>query len=232
MIVQAKNRDEHFISKLIIDYVKAIVILLDDNYQYIRIIDDSSQKDTIMEKFDKLLEIIFLLDYLSDNMYIGIYSRSSKQNAIYSRRKYIYDRETGCVEKRTSPLTSVLLPIVRANIGTTLSKKVCEYANSYFFVSESLKELVKNDFKTEEQIRFETQLFDNQAKHDNEMKIANKTLCWTRWAFIVALIPAILSIVGMLSDKDKIILEVTCAELSNDSTKTIVVIPSLNNSNR
>lgn len=231
-IVQAKNLNEHSAVKLIHDYVNASVISWDDNYQYIEIYDDSSQEDTIGEKFAKLLEIVFLFDYLSHNMYIGIYSRSNTLNAIYSRFKYIFNKESCILEKKTSPGSTDLVNTICHKIDTTLSKKVCEYANSYFFVSESLKELVKNDFKTEEQIRFETQITDNQDKHDNEMRIAKTTLFWTRLAFVLALIPAISSIVCMCSDKEKNILEVKHTKLYNDTIKTTVVSPSLNNSTR
>lgn len=242
-IVQAKKRDEHSLVKLIHDYVDASVISWDDNFQYLEIFDDSSQEDTIMVKFNKLLEIIFLLDYLRDNMYIGIYSRSKLENAIYSHYKYKFDKESSIIEKIILPDSTDLIHPTHVKICTTFSKKVCEYANSYFFVSESLLDLVKHNFLSEEQRRFEKQMKDTQKKYEKTIRIANYTLKWTQVSFGVAFISTMATfIVGIFEPKDMTIRELSNiikkkstheaidTKLTNDTIMAIITTPSLNDS--
>lgn len=55
------------------------------------------------------------------------------------------------------------------------------YFSSNILVNYQLVELVKNDFKTPEQIRFDTQLGDANKKHKEAMKIAKNSV-YISWA--------------------------------------------------
>lgn len=244
-IVIAKKLDDQYLPKLIHDYVNASVISWDDKFEYIEIYDVDSNSDMIMNKFSKLLEIVFLLDYLSHNMYIGIYRKSKPEEAIYSRSDFVFDKKNRIVSKKTSPPDTTCLNVDHVELHTTLCKKISEYANSYFHVSENLVELVRNNFIPEEQLRFETQMNDTQVKHSQAMITAKKTLKWTQAAFVIAFLATIFTVTigvfDLLSPKDMTIRElnktmidkklpdVISAELTNDTVKVIVINPRSKN---
>lgn len=60
-------------------------------------------------------------------------------------------------------------------------------------VSNYLIELVKNDFKTLEQIRFEKQLDDANTKHSDAMGKAMTQVKYSRLAFVVSLVTLVIS---------------------------------------
>lgn len=203
---QLNNNEKAIIKDLVIANglkESAIIGLIDklDGILYIRWDDKYTQLEiyTTVDKhqtcFDSLLELVFLLDYLYDNRYISIYNFSKEfGNCIHHKRYEILDddgiirelRNNEIVEKNVGGTKYSGDSVLRPNafiIYTDLGKKLKQYSKGLFFVSESLKELVKKDFQTEEQIRFESQ-----------MKMAEETLKCSRACLKVAFITLVVTI--------------------------------------
>lgn len=106
------------------------------------------------------------------------------------------------------------------------------------FLTNELIEYV-NTGKTKEQRIFDIQMSDTERKHNEAMCKAQKTLCWTRLAFFVALIPSLLGVYSFFSDlairdinntiKEKNILDVGSAKMTNDTIEAIISSPEIEN---
>lgn len=238
-LVNIENLREYAIVKLIDEYVNVCVIAWDSQYKSISIYSKEN-RHAIEDSYNKLLELIFLLDYLRSNMYISIYSLTGERtNAIYDRKKYRFDETKEFVEE-ISPNDKVdaISPSTLV-VNTDIGKIISLYAQSAFYVSGNLREFVRNNFKSDEQLRFEEQMNDTKMKHDQAMNTAKNTLYWTRGAFVVAFISTIVTfIIGTcesLSQKDltirelnntlinKKIPDIINAKLTNDTIKALIV---------
>lgn len=247
-LVNAANLRDHAIIKLIDEYVNVCAIVWDSQYKYISIYS-RGDLHTIENSYNELLELIFLLDYLRSNMYISIYSLTGERtNAIYNREKYKFDESEELVteieESLSDDKTGIIFPST-LKIYTDIGKSISLYAQSAFYVSENLREFVKNDFKTDEQLKFEKQMNDTQAKHKEAMHIANRTLRCTQLAFFVALISTLSTFtIGIFEKKDmtirelnntikeKNIPEVVETKLCNDTIKAIIISQPESNPNK
>lgn len=250
-LVDAKNLRNQTIIELIDRYVNVCVITWDSKYTSIKIYSKEGL-DTIEDRYCDLLDLIFLLDYLRSEKYIDIYTiKKEPINAIYDKSKYRFDTSadpiTEIIELNPVGGHSIINPDTFL-IYTNLGEVIYEYSQSAFHVRESLKELVRNDFKTEEQIKFEKQLDDSQSKHNEAMITAKNTLFWTQFAFVVAflstLFAIIIGLVDRCSEKDLTIRElnktlienkipdVISTKLSNDTIKAIIVNQPQKSSNK
>ena len=54
-------------------------------------------------------------------------------------------------------------------------------------ISPELRDLVQRDFKTIEQLQFEQEFEQTNVHHEKAMESAQKQICYSRWAFIVAI---------------------------------------------
>lgn len=192
-LVEAKGTKESAIIGLIDEYINVYVVRWDDVYSKLEI---CGHKDIdIIDRYNALLELIFLLDYLRSNRYISIYNFSIKiENSIHHKKYKIVEREDGTISaiiRKDEGCDTYFTDIKSFIVYTDLGRKISLYAKSAFFVSENLRDFVKNDFKTQEQLRFEKQ-----------MKTAKDTLCWTQWALFVALLPSFVALIKFIYDME------------------------------
>lgn len=127
---------------------------LEWDYEYktlILILDDIKEG---FSKFNQLCEILFLLKYLEDNRFINLYGFNTNLDCkVYNRRKYKYMEGNYYLQRENGTVAGFLDSkfISYSDLGKLLER----YSYSLFYVSEALRALVQNDFKTEEQIQFE-----------------------------------------------------------------------------
>jgi hypothetical protein len=91
----------------------------------------------------------------------------------------------------------------------SLQKSFRDCLYQAILVTDELRELVENDFKTINQIRHEKEITKMQEQIDK----ANESLCWTKRAFVVALLTAIIAIFSPLVSKWTTPKDITISEL-------------------
>lgn len=142
------------------------------------------------DKFKQLLDnqrriiyILHLIQKLTISNYIACIdlNEASKKKVIDSLPAYFISEEI--------PTAKIAFDI------NSLQKSFSDILFQAFIVTDDLKELVAKEFKTVSQIRHEAELMSMEE----QLKKAKSTLCWTRWAFVVALIPAVFSIITTIS---------------------------------
>lgn len=69
-----------------------------------------------------------------------------------------------------------------------------EKYSTFVSISPELRDLVKRDFKSIEQIQFEQELKQANVYHRQAMEAAQKQICYSRWAFIVALVTLLITL--------------------------------------
>lgn len=128
-----------------------------------------------------------LIQKLSVNSYIACIdlNEESKKNVISSLPAYKISSEI-----KTAKIAFDIY---------SLQKSFSDILFLAIIVTDDLKKLVANEFKTASQIRHEAEL--NAMKE--QLKKAESTLCWTRWAFFLALIPALFTIITAISNYKK-----------------------------
>lgn len=128
---------------------------------------------------NKIFDVVVLLQYLESNYIIGIFTADLlKDKQIYDRTKY----EVSVGEWPNIQITEKsTLKIVPVHIGTLelggtynakyflkasfshektgIGEQIERYANSTYHVTQTLKELVKNKFKTKEDIQYRKNYF-------------------------------------------------------------------------
>lgn len=139
-------------------------------------IENKLEQKTLLDNQRRIIYILHLIQNLSTNSYIACIdlNEESKKNAISSLPDYSISEE-----------------ISKAKIAFdiySLQKSFSDILFQAIIVTDDLKELVAKEFKTVSQIR-----------HEAELKKAKSTLCLTRWAFVVALIPATFTILTTIS---------------------------------
>ena len=163
-MINAKNLDARLTSKY----------FLSDDYVAIEISDDFSQMHVVfnqkppielqMSSFDRICELIFLFNKLESSNLIGFVYHSSEANlerSIYSKEKYTKSESYGytinmknvVIDGKEYTPTGVSLSKSFFVVDADIAQKIYRYANSWFYISSELKELVKNNFKTPEQLR-------------------------------------------------------------------------------
>lgn len=174
-------------------------------------------------------EAILLICYLIDNNYLIINYSSFTDSTIGEFSKIMHS--DGSVLKIQ-------------NFYDVFPYKIWLLLNGTFIVTNALIDFAK-DFKTIEQRRFETQIDNLWRTHGQAMKTATKTLCWTRWAFVVACLSIIVStVMEKCSDKDLTIRElnntlkenkipsVFTTKIANDTIKAIIISQPENSSDK
>lgn len=140
---------------------------IEKNGSDIQIVSDTINKNEIKKI---LVQLSFLFMYLESNYYLLDFKRDIKE--IVSLNNQSQDKKFSLKTDRS-------------------------YTNEFFIfiyncfyellLSETIVDLVNNDFKTVEQRRFDIQLADAREKYKT-------TLYWTRASFIIALIAALAAI--------------------------------------
>lgn len=152
--------------------------------------------------FFQVQELIFLIKFLEDNGLIFLHFNETvtTDNWLYNKEKY-EDENGDCYLK----IPNIIPNVAKNNTGfqklnhfrfnSDFGRYVKKYANAFFYVSNSLRELVKCDYKTAEQLRFERQLKDTQEKHNVAMRKAVRQINIAWAAFITSIIAVIASFI-------------------------------------
>lgn len=148
----------------------------DSNFSQVTIHFKKQKADTI-KSWDSLCEIIFLFKKLEYDNLIGIYNntKGEQETAIYDRTKY-EKSESGHYGTIEAELFG---KVVRGyNFGTIaefysdISKDLARYSSSFVYVSQTLKDLVKDDFESAEQKRHKESMAKEQKRHKYTMILA------------------------------------------------------------
>ncbi len=191
------------------------------------------------ELFNQITEIVFLLKNLEDNNFIYIHQNYKfvEDNCLYNRVKYNKERLREYSLKGSIPNSKGCMTTKAYEIKSDFGRYVQRYASSLYYVSNALRELVKNNFKTPEQFRYEVQL----KKANSQIRIAWAAFITSIIAVIASLVLGIIQICsGTKIDKCQFnklnqtieqsnTSEIIKTEITNDTTTTRIVIkPKLN----
>ena len=156
-IASVKNVEDTSLAALISENIKAIAIEWNNEEPFFRICYFEKSNIRPEEYVDKLYEIIFLLKYLEDNRYIYIHSNKNliEDNSLYNHNDYIRRGEMNYWMNKGD--REDFVHIKTCEIRTNFGESINYYANSLFYPSNALKELIKNKFKTLERVKFEKQ---------------------------------------------------------------------------
>lgn len=190
-IVAADKFTDTLLAKLIDEYTSAIAIEWDNDYSKFRfifhslaVLDEAERIKKSDEHFKEIEELIILLRYLEDEKLIYLFENKDaiKDNCLYNLKKYIKkDDGTYCNDEGKIIINESIyqadgyfyqdITEMPYNVG----KYVHHFAKSIFGISYTLRELVENDFESQEQLRH------------------NKMLILTRIALFVALFGSIIT---------------------------------------
>jgi len=143
----------------------------------VQIVSDSINKDEIRKI---LIQLSFLFIYLKDNYYLIDFGRDGDY-------KIDLEKESS---KKYMLLTDLSYP-----------KEFFIYKYNCFYellLSETIVDLVNNNFKTVEQRRFNNQMGEAQQKHKESMSESRKQTKYSQGAFYVALFAFIVSLVSAI----------------------------------
>lgn len=180
---------------------------------------------------NKMLDFIGclgLIDYLLKNNFIYIHSAKSwvSNKCVIATNATTRDKVSELAQAFTEfeyfykTSESTECPAInKSKINTDICNTVELCSNSLVYPMPYLVNYVENDFKTEEELRFESQMSDTQTQHDQTMKIAKRTLSITQGAlfvaFVAAMFPMMSETLDLFAKKDMTIREL------NDSIKAI-----------
>lgn len=201
----------------------AIELLKDDRFAIVtsKPLPKDFLEYSLAEK--SILDLMYILSYLEEEKLI-VPQHCTRQELkvgdkairIFDKDEYKYNEEA--VKKRNDILTEEELIEAlrngRYSHPTTINNQYAEnfYLESkleasvyiydfikkhygcFLYVSPALVELVNDDFKTHDQIRFEKQLKDSQQKHEESMLEAKKQTNYAQWAFYAAMGALIVSL--------------------------------------
>ena len=193
-IVNAESIEECSLARLIDEKSIAIALEWDHTYTKFKLVY-SGDSEKHNEIFNQVQEIIYLIKTLEDEKYIYLHHNKDWFNGqLYNKRKYqrSEDGNYSLVDNRSDfggHLNTEL------TVNSDFGKLIQYYADSLFYVTNALRDLVLNDFKTTEQLRFEEQLIDNNKKHEVAMGKAQKQINYSRWAFFFSILAFIGSLV-------------------------------------
>jgi hypothetical protein len=156
--------------------------------------------------YAKILDIIFLFKYLEENRYIYSHLKKGTNSNFICASKFV---KHGAYYITKNILSSDGVDINKyLVIHTDIGKEIEERSKKLIHPSYTLIDLVLKDFKTPEQLEFETQL--NEAK---------KQTCYSRRALVVALVALILSLVSTIFT--------TCTDTKIDNKQFNQIIQSI-----
>lgn len=124
--------------------------------------------DKRLRVWDDMCEIIFLLNKLEASRLIGTYQLKEDlewERAIYNKKKYYRDETVQAYFEKKNKVISggvfkdaTLISQIASNktmaFNSDLGKFLDKYANAMFYISSELKDMVKNNFRSKEHIRF------------------------------------------------------------------------------
>ena len=164
-MMSAKKLDERLTSNYFIsdDY---IAIEISDDFLELKVIFNNEPTiDFQMSCFDSICERTFLFNKLESQSLIGFVNYSSEEHyskIIYDTRKYnrkegpTYFQKMGQVEIDGKAYTAQGYTFKKSNfvVNADIAQKVYRYANSWFYISSELKELVNHNFISKELKRY------------------------------------------------------------------------------
>lgn len=151
------------------------------------------------EIYFQIQEIIFLLQNLEDEKLINMHHHRDliQDNRLYNRKLYgrkdsgSYYFNSGDSDAGEGGISD----LGELKFNTDFGKIVQHFASGICFVSNALRDLEKNDFKSPEQLRFERQLKDANDKHLQSMEMAQSQITYSRLAFYFSITAFISSLV-------------------------------------
>ena len=153
-IVSQGKMEEMCFSTLFIELMPTIALESTENG--LRIYykkSDGKTEDIVNLYWKRLLDILFLIKYLDDNTLIGVYHLKNGEGKILHSDKYEKEGNNFYITREDGAV-GVVIPNF-TDYYTDCGELLFYYINSCFHASETLRELVKNDFKDEDTIRFE-----------------------------------------------------------------------------
>jgi len=123
----------------------------------------------------EILETIFLINYLEKNDLIVLHS--NYKSDFKKNQNFISNDIT---QEEINQNTNIYC---YQKIPTNIYDLIVKYTFSYFFISEELKDLIKNNFETIDEVR-----------HEKELLEAKKQTRLSQLSFILAIIALIISI--------------------------------------
>lgn len=174
-LVAVTEIEDRFIVKYIYDDSEYIAIEWDENFTEVTIYFKKQKADTI-KTWDALCEVIFLFRKLEYENLVGIYtnSKDNPTRAIFDRSKY-EKSETGdycSIVDHLGKNARGYFMGTKATFYANLGKDLNKYSDSFIYVSQTLKDLVKDNFKSAEQKRHEKSMAKEQKRHKYTMILA------------------------------------------------------------
>lgn len=131
----------------------------------------ASQTSDLQVVKKKIFDLVVLLQFLKENRYIGVFGAELvKDNKIYNRNKYQLDGSSWAnyvlselsetkIESTVKGLSGnfsrkILLNNIQVHLISSIGKEIEEFANSSYHVTQTLVDIVNNDFQTEEDKRY------------------------------------------------------------------------------
>lgn len=184
-MVAAKEIRELSLAKLIDENISSIALEWSIDPARFTVFYRSSV-GTESEIYFQIQEIIFLLKNLEDQKFIYLHHRqdSKQDNRLYNHTKYGRNETTGeYYFLMDNEAKGMITDWVKPEFDTDFGSYVQHYVSGFCFVSNALRDLEKNNFKSPEQLRFEHQLDDANKKHAEAMGKAQDQVKYSQRAF-------------------------------------------------
>lgn len=145
-------------------------------------------EDELFNLFNQVQEIVFLLKNLEEDNLIYLHKNEKiTENRLYNQEIFKRD-DAGNYFKISFPVNlenAIGYQLISGpyKINTDFGNYVRHYAIALFYVSNALRDLVRNNYKTPEQLRFEEQLRIERVAHTEAMRNAQEQVNNSRLAF-------------------------------------------------
>lgn len=159
-MVNIESSADSYMINLIYNVLGVYLLVWSTNYKTVSY--TCKKEDNIDNIRNKLFDIVTLIKYLERINMIGIFpAQVSSGNMIYNRKKFkIESIETNssdyCYkvwEKHEENRWGLIRTITHSEVNS-IGKEIKYYANSTFHATQELRDYVKNNFKTTEEIQF------------------------------------------------------------------------------
>lgn len=169
-IIKANNVDTAHLSTFLYDNKKYIAVEWDADYMQVYIYlnnrdicfdeqEEHTNNKVLYDAYNSLCETLFLFKKLECNDLIGLYRITeilkNKERALFDRTKYKRSKigQYYSIESQSGKLDIIADIATRVPIYVDMGKDLEKYTSGIFFISQTLKELVKDNFKSKEQKR-------------------------------------------------------------------------------
>lgn len=202
------------VAKLIQKELSCLAIKWEKNGR-IQIFAKELKEDEAYRKYLKISDFLYFISELEEQKMIKIQavspdSAKDEYKVLYDKEKVKYNPTiTGVsydkdafelMEKSPTSKKEYFIPNFLKISNISIAKYLENYVyNKIIYPLPLLEDYVKNDFKTVEQRNFEKQLNDANKKHNEQMNEARKSLCTSRWSFLIATITLFLSTIFDIS---------------------------------